>query len=226
MLSQVKTLIKKNLFRERYEQEREMAELELMMGFRGQYLSHRNFQFDLVKRLGLNSKSKVLEVGFGPLTLGLPLVDFLDVNCYHGVDVRPNVVDTAHKLVGKAQLGYKNPVLLHSESFGLEELHDEKFDFVFAFSVLYHLEDQLLDQLISPVARRLAKGGSLIANINVHHEPSRWLEFPFQQRPLAFYENKARNGGLKLQVLGDGTQLGMSETDAASKNYYLRLDPS
>jgi ubiquinone/menaquinone biosynthesis C-methylase UbiE len=190
---------------------REKHQLEDSMGFRGQWDSHRQFQIDLLKRLGLKPSHDFLELGCGPLTAGIPVIEYLDTNRYLGVDIRSSVLDMSWREIGKAKLSAKNPRLICSKSFGDETLSpNQKFDFVYSFSVLYHLSDEILDKYFATVSRRLSKGGKCIANIDVHSPSDRWLEFPFIRRSVETYSDIAANHGLSTENLGTIEELGFS----------------
>ena len=102
----------------------ETRTLEQHMGFHGQWEEHRRFQLDFAKRLGLVPNSRFIEIGCGPLTLGLPMMQYLDADRYTGIDVRPEVLNLSWQQVGKAGLSAKNPRLVISQSFGAQELPD------------------------------------------------------------------------------------------------------
>src|SRR5436309_3140714 len=143
--------------------ETEKRVLEDNMGFRGQWEEHRRFQFEFLKSRGLIQDSRLIEIGCGPLTLGIPVIRYLDSGRYTGVDVRPSVLNLAYRQIGKENLSAKNPRLLFSENFGRDELGDAEFDFAWSFSVLYHLSDELLGNCLAQVRRRLAKNGKYFA---------------------------------------------------------------
>ena len=204
-------------------EEKELRALSEHMGFRHQWDEHRRFQLQQIKAEGLLPGSRVLEIGCGPLTLGIPLIEFLNRGNYTGIDVRPTVLNIAHAQLSKANLADKNPQLLFSDSFGKQELDDESFDIVWSFSVLYHLTDELLDACFKQVARRMRKTGVYIANINVEMQSSTWLEFPFNQRDVSFYGQAAKRHGLKMTQLGKLKTLGFSLESDEKENHLLRF---
>lgn len=190
---------------------REKHQLEDSMGFRGQWENHRQFQIAILKRNGLTQSHHFLELGCGPLTAGIPIIDYLDADRYIGVDIRSSVLDMSWREIGKAKLSKKNPRLICSKCFGDELLSpDQKFDFVYSFSVLYHLSDEILDAYFSAVSRRLSKGGKCIANVNVHIPSDKWLEFPFIKRSVNNYRDIAANHDLSTEDLGTIESLGFS----------------
>lgn len=203
--------------------EERTRELEAHMGFRGQWDEHRRFQFEHVKAMGLKPAHRLLEIGCGPLTLGLPVINYLNPGCYTGVDVRPEVLDLALQEIGENGLSAKNPRLVLSTSFGANELGDERFDFAWSFSVLYHLSDDLLHGLMAQMALRLAPDGQYFANINIDMDEGRWLQFPFVRRPLAFYQAAAQQVGLVAEDMGSLQSLGFRLSAAEGANHLLRI---
>ena len=190
---------------------REKHELEDSMGFRGQWESHRQFQFDLLKKLGLNPSDNFLELGCGPLTAAIPVIGYLDVNRYIGVDIRDSVLNMSWREVGKAKLSAKNPRLICSSSFGDDALSkDQTFDFVYSFSVLYHLSDDILNSYFAAVSQRLSKSGKCIANVNDYIPTDKWLEFPFIKRTVDTYRDLAATHGLATKNLGKIENLGFT----------------
>ena len=182
--------------------ERELHTLEDHMGFRGQLTEHRRFQIDELKKLGLEPSNNVLEIGCGPLTAGIPVIQYLNADHYVGVDVRSNVLDVAWQQIGRHELSSKNPRLIRSDNFAIEELGDRRFEYIWAFSVLFHLSDDILNRLFSAVARTLTKRGMFVANVQTDLESSTWLQFPFLKRTIEEYRAVAAKHGLQSDDLG------------------------
>lgn len=200
--------------------EQEKNELEAHMGFKGQWEEHRRFQMAFLMSEGLKPHHRLIEVGCGPLTAALPLIDYMGKGNYTGVDVRSEVLDLAWQQVGKAKLSAKNPRLINSHAFGAETLAAEKFDFIWAFSVLYHLTDPMLGEWLDMVAQR---AGVAYANVNVDVESSTWLQFPFLKRSIADYERLAAERGLKAEQLGTLEELGFRLSALEAGNPILRF---
>jgi 2-polyprenyl-3-methyl-5-hydroxy-6-metoxy-1,4-benzoquinol methylase len=182
--------------------------LEDSMGFRGQWEEHRRFQLALLKDKGLAPSDHLLEIGCGPLTAGLPLIEYLAPDRYVGIDVRSSVLNLAWGEIGRACLSAKNPRLICSSSFGSEELGQQRFEYVLSFSVLYHLDDPLVQHFFFAMANRLTEGGMCLANINTDVDDSTWLEFPFLKRSADTYRAMAGAAGLQTESLGSIESLG------------------
>jgi cyclopropane fatty-acyl-phospholipid synthase-like methyltransferase len=182
--------------------EREIQTLEDHMGFHGQLPEHRRFQIEELKRLGLQPPDNVLEIGCGPLTAGIPVIQYLDADHYVGVDVRASVLDVAWQQIGRHELSAKNPRLIRSDDFGADELGDRRFDYVWSFSVLFHLSDDILNRLFAAVAKRLTNDGMFVANVQTDLESSTWLQFPFLKRTISDYRDAAAKHGFETDDLG------------------------
>jgi SAM-dependent methyltransferase len=182
--------------------------LEYSMGFGGQWDEHCRFQIGFLKNRGLLPTHKLLEIGCGPLTGGIPIIGYLDPGNYFGIDIRSSVLDLSWCEIGLAKLSAKNPRLICSASFGSEELGQEKFDFVFSFSVLFHLTDELLQSFLLQVSARLKPHGICLAQVNTHLEDSAWLQFPFIKRTVTDYLRAAQEAGLNAKPLGTIQSLG------------------
>jgi SAM-dependent methyltransferase len=206
----VKTVLYDSLNLQELSELREKNALEDNMGFRGQFEEHRRFQIEFLKKRGLLPIHSLLEIGCGPLTAGLPIIAYLDQGHYTGVDVRQSVLNLAWKEIGKAGLSAKNPRLVCSPTFASETLDDCKVDFIFSFSVLFHLDEKLLNEFFATVALRLRNNGQCFANVNVAAPSSTWLEFPFIKRTLADYQNVARLNSLQMVELGRLDNLGLN----------------
>jgi SAM-dependent methyltransferase len=201
---------------------REQHQLEDSMGFRGQWDDHRKFQIDNLKRLGLLPSHKFLELGCGPLTAGIPVIGYLDAGNYTGVDIRSSVLDMSWREVGKAKLSAKNPRLICSKSFADDVLpNDQTFDFVYSFSVLYHLSDEILERYFETLSRRIGPKGVCIANVNVHIPSDKWLEFPFIKRSVETYSDVATRNGLSMENLGTIEYLGFPGSGTEKLNPLL-----
>jgi hypothetical protein len=80
---------------------RERDERAIAMGFAGQWDKHQRFQMDFLRRSGMRGSHRFLEIGFGPLTLAIPLIRELGAGGYAGVDVREGVANLAYRLLAK-----------------------------------------------------------------------------------------------------------------------------
>ena len=136
---------------------------------------------------------------------------------------RNSVLDMSWKEVGKANLSSKNPRLICSSTFGSHELGDTRFNYIFSFSVLFHLSDDLLNSYFQMVAQRLKPSGVCLANVNTRTPTDRWLEFPFLRRSVENYANSAESHGLQTISLGTLQDNGFRTDEAEKLNPLLEF---
>jgi cyclopropane fatty-acyl-phospholipid synthase-like methyltransferase len=208
---------------EQVPEERHRIALVKAMGFEGQWNNHRAFQMEFLRHNGLTGQTRFMEIGSGPLTLAIPLMRELDPGNYTGVDVRESVTNLAYLEISRAGVAGRNPRLIVSDDFGTAALGTETFDMVWSFSVLYHLNDDLVETWFENVKQRLAPHGRYWANINDRGSESQWLEFPFVNRSEDFYAAIAHKNGLALQSLGTIESLGFKGQGPEKMNIMLEV---
>jgi SAM-dependent methyltransferase len=168
----------------------------------------REFQINFLKSVGLKPDNYLLDIGCGVLRGGIPIIQYLDAGHYYGIDVRPDAIMEAFRLLREAGLESKQPKLL-AISHLKEVSFDLSFDFIWAFSSLIHMSDEILDECLECVSRHLKPTGCLYANVHLGEDPdSKWLDFPLIFRPLDFYEEMAERRGLRIEYAGSLRTLG------------------
>lgn len=178
----------------------------------------REFQIDFLKGHGLRAHDYLFDMGCGTLRGGLPLIEYLDVGHYYGFDVRPAVLEEARKELASAELEDKRPVLLTAPAIG-EITVDRTFDVVWAFSVLIHLADDILDECIGFAGRHMDADSIFYGNVQIgERRDAVWQGFPAVWRPMAFYQEVAARHGLSIEDIGSlaevGHLSGVTEQDA------------
>lgn len=170
----------------------------------------RDFQGAFLRRMGLAPEQELLDLGCGTLRGGLPLIEFLAPGHYTGIDVRAEVLAEARAELAEAGLVHKQPTLVHAPDLGALEL-PRRFDVVWAFSVLIHMDDAVLEQALALVARQLAPAGTFFANVRTdgaRDGAERWQRFPVVTRSLEFYRTAGARHGLEPSDLGTLASLG------------------
>jgi SAM-dependent methyltransferase len=168
----------------------------------------REFQIAFLLDHGLRPGDRLADLGCGTLRGGIPIIDYLEPGNYHGFDVRAEVLREARRELEASGLAGKHPLLTQCDDLGSLELGVE-FDVIWAFSVLMHLRDELLDGAFGFARRHLAAGGVMYANVSPgEREDGQWQGFPVVHRPLEFYAAAARRNGLTMQQLGTLESLG------------------
>ena len=124
-------------------------------------------QLELLKLDGCKPTSYVLEHGCGCLHMGTPLMQYLGVAQYAGVDPNGWLRAKAMKNSTIAKLVHeKQPRFLSRADFDAHEL-GMKFDFIYSHSVLSHAAHWQLDQYIANSAAVLNPGGHIVSSIRL-----------------------------------------------------------
>ncbi len=124
-------------------------------------------QLELLKMDGCVPSSKVVDIGCGCLHLGVPLMKYLDVGHFAGVDPNAWLREKAMKDPQVRQLvDEKQPKFLSGDDFDASPLNME-FDFVFAHSVLSHAAHWQLGQFLENAAKVLTPTGRVLASIRL-----------------------------------------------------------
>lgn len=168
----------------------------------------RDFQIRFLKSRDLRPEHYLLDIGCGSLRGGIPLIEYLGKGHYVGVERQKDVLDEGRRELRKAELTWKEPLLLTSAEFSAERLA-VRFDFVWAFSVLIHLTDALLNETLDIVSNSLTEHGVFYANVNVGDRPEgNWRGFPVVWRSMDFYRETCFRHGLLAADLGALSDLG------------------
>jgi cyclopropane fatty-acyl-phospholipid synthase-like methyltransferase len=184
----------------------------------------RRFQFQFLTSHGLQAGSRLLDIGCGTLRGGIPLIDYLQAGHYAGVEARAEVLDEARKELAEAGLEHKRPLLIHAERPSQVRLEDP-VDVAWAFSVLFHMHDDIVEECLALVARALTPGGLFYANVSLsdaREQQGQWQGFPVISRPREFYAEAGARVGLDVQDVGRLDTLG-HDASLGSKSMMLRF---
>jgi SAM-dependent methyltransferase len=171
----------------------------------------RQFQIEFLKSVGLKPQHYLLDIGCGTLRGGIPLIEYLEEKHYFGIEVRGTVLEEGKKELEQYKLGYKEPMLILSKKLSSAVLrpYSIRFDYVWAFSVLIHMNDTILNKCLKMVSEIMDDSGCFYANVNVGKKPDQaWQGFPVVWRSLDFYEQKAAKNCLKPVDIGNLQALG------------------
>ncbi len=182
-----------------------------LVGPAGAWEQKRQYQVAFLRRMGLRPCQTLLDLGCGTLRGGIPLIDHLDPGHYVGVEVRPEVLAEGRLELAESGLEVKQPLLVDCADLSTLSL-GRTFDVVWAFSVLIHMEDEILHGALAAVRRHLADDGVFYANVNVGARPDgNWQGFPVVTRDWPFYEQAFRSQGLAVTDIGAVVDFGEAD---------------
>lgn len=168
----------------------------------------RDFQIRFLQAVGLKPENKLLDFGCGTLRGGIPLIQYLNKGNYTGLDVRRDVIEEGTIELSKYQIGDKEPrieLLDHLPEFHLPY----QFNVIWAFSVLIHLHDRVLNEVLEFVSKHILDDGVFLANVNVSDcSEGSWQGFPVVHRTLDFYKSIFEKHQLIATDLGSLKEFG------------------
>jgi SAM-dependent methyltransferase len=124
-------------------------------------------QMELLQLEGCVPTSRVLEPGCGCLSAGLRLIEWLDADCYVGIDPNEKLREAALRdPEAKRLVQEKRPQFLSVGDFDASSL-GRKFDFALSHSILSHAAHWQLPLYLKNVSKVLAPGGKIVASIRL-----------------------------------------------------------
>jgi len=169
----------------------------------------RSFQIRFLKEMKLKPEHYLLDIGCGTLRGGIPLIDWLQDGHYFGIETRAKALDEGRRELKEAGLEGKNSTLLLTSD--ISQLNIElTFDYVWAFSVLIHMTDEILNHTLAFVTKHLSEKGVFYANVNIGdtREEGDWCGFPVVSRTFEFYSHMCAMNGVIVSDLGPLKSLG------------------
>lgn len=100
-------------------------------------------QLQLLKDEGLKPEHHLLEVGCGSLNAGIPLIEYLDVNRYAGIEPKWELIEATKHLVNEN----KNPIFVSNQHFDVSKI-DRCYDYIIGHSVFSHAPEWQLIQCL------------------------------------------------------------------------------
>lgn len=130
-------------------------------------------QLEILKSQGMVSNSYLLEVGCGPLMMGIPAMTYLDNGHYVGIEPNGWIIEQTLSVPENNKIfTNRNPTILSTTDFDARSL-DIEFDYVFAHSIMSHASANQLPMFLERCSDVLKPGGILIFSIRLT-TPNQW----------------------------------------------------
>jgi cyclopropane fatty-acyl-phospholipid synthase-like methyltransferase len=183
-------------------------------------LRKRNIQIQFLQEKGLTASDYLLDFGCGVLRGGIPLIDFLENSHYVGVDISEERLKEGEAELRAQGLEHKSPILLVDTPPYVKIVDLEmKFDFIWSYQTLIHMNDEILDSLFKIIPQLLKPSGEFYATASIGSKQrdgtwvasrsrsgrkwGHWQEFPMCHRTLPCYEQLAEKYKMKTVHLED-----------------------
>ena len=202
--------------------------LDRLVGPVGFWNRLRSYQLNALVSAGLAPHHSLLDIGCGPLQGGIAFIDYLDKDRYVGVDVAEEPLTWAYRLISEHKLARKNPRIIASDTFGLDEMDGRKFDFIWLSQVMYHLDSETIDRLMRAIVRfahsdTVAYGDILCAERPGLKPDSLWRNFQYFSHSVDEISLLAANYGLHVEPLGRLDKFGYPAELTRATNQFLKI---
>ncbi len=179
---------------------------------------------------GLKKNHTLLDIGCGPLQGGTAYIDYLNPGCYVGIDLRHEPLAAAYAQIAEKGLVHKNPMLIHSSTFGREELDGQKFDYLWASQILYHLPEDKMHELFEQLNVRMTADSIFFGDIIGDHPEKEtieskgfWREFSFHLHCPGALQKIADRHGLFVEPLDTIGNFGYPKEIKLHTNLMLKI---
>ena len=219
------SFLRYSLLRRIHPRYREQYRLEILVGPQGCWEQLKQYQFNILTGLGLKPEHALLDIGCGPLTVGIKLIPHLNSGNYVGVDLRPQPLVEGYRLIAKHALVQKNPTLIYSATFGKDELVGRSFDYIWLSQLSYHFDNKMMEDLFALARSRMKPDSVFLFDVL---DPARtmaadahWSGFSFHVRPFEYYAELANSFGFSVQSRGQIGDFGYPEHSSNLKTNLL-----
>ena len=171
--------------------------------FHYKWHEYSRWQLDMLVKVGLKKDHKLLDIGCGPLRFGMEAINYLNDDCYYGMDPYKPYISLGAKMYEYSGLTKKYTVI-EDEEFGFQRFN-AKFDFANSQSVFTHLSRAQVKLAMTNLKEVMNEGGTLLfTNIEAGYPRgflygSRHPMFTGIGMTREFYEEICSELGLKLE---------------------------
>jgi SAM-dependent methyltransferase len=135
-------------------------------------------QFNYVRTRGLVTDMQFLDIGCGCLRGGLHFINYLDVNCYYGIDLSQELLDVGYD-TELSQAGLKHKIArenLHCTDAFDATCFGVNFDMALALSVFTHLTLNHIRLCLDRLVDVTQPGGQFFATVFHCPDDADWTE--------------------------------------------------
>ena len=124
-------------------------------------------QLELLRVLGLKSRSSLLELGLGYGRSAIPIIKFLHASRYHGTEISSRRMAMCRDWIKIEKLDKKRPNLVLVNDNSLSEFKGKFFDFIWAQGVITHMPDHEFVRLLKSLKGIMNSKSRFVFNFGV-----------------------------------------------------------
>tara|TARA_B100001123_G_scaffold446040_1_gene599234 strand:+ start:8177 stop:8944 length:768 start_codon:yes stop_codon:yes gene_type:complete len=157
---------------------------------------------------GLKPEHRLLDYGCGVLRAGRYLIPYLNRGHYVGIDISKNRIRKGHLVLSSAGISRDDYEVHLTKDCLLKELKNQRFDVVWANSVLTHMPEQDIRLFLRALKSHFKQGGTFFFTFSPSERLS--LTIPKQEKIKNFYyptnylKNLFKECGYNFELLHDG----------------------
>ncbi len=156
-------------------------------------------QLDFLTERGLQPGHRLLDLGCGCLRGGLKFIEYLEAGRYVGIDISPDILAAGEEFLAREGLDGKGAKLILGSALRFDWFDGERFDFIFAQSVLTHMPIRDVERCFSQISRVLKEDGVFYATFFESESPCKDKEDTTFYFPFSMVEEAGERQGLLVE---------------------------
>ena len=188
------------------------------------YLQEGKEFLDWLIQHGLKPEHRLLDYGCGVLRAGRYLIPYLNKGNYVGIDISWARIQKGHLVLREAGISRDDYEAHLAKDCLLKELKDQKFDMIWANSVLTHMPERDIREFLCALRPHFNKSGAFFFTFSPSERLG--LTVPKQEKlknfyyPTSYLKQMFNDCGYSFEVMEDGhAQILQSPTVRASLGY-------
>lgn len=133
---------------------------------RQEYVVQGEEHFAIIKANGLKPNDRFLDYGCGILRVGIHVIRYLEPKHYTGVEISKDRLARGREMAAQHGVADDQYQTLIVHDCHLKELGDQQFDFIWAWSVVNHMPNRDVQDMLAAMRKHLAPGGQFIFMFN------------------------------------------------------------
>jgi cyclopropane fatty-acyl-phospholipid synthase-like methyltransferase len=162
-------------------------------------------QFDYLVGQGLQPGDRMLEIGCGSLSAGHLFIDYLSAGNYYGIDISPDKLIAAQRIITEFGLQAKMPHLTLVAPFDLKFLPAARFTVIHAHNVFAHAAVEMIGAYLAQVRRVMTTDAIFDFTFDrAEHQPQRADSYHRADTLISL----AGSRGMDAELMTDWEELG------------------
>jgi cyclopropane fatty-acyl-phospholipid synthase-like methyltransferase len=160
------------------------------------------FQYEFLLRHGLSPHHRFLDYGCGRMRMGVHVAPYLQSGCYVGADISREAVAQGLALLQRRGIAAERVASVVLSDCKLRELAGRQFDVVWANSVVTHMPEEQVAEMLAAMRPLIAQGGRYFFSYSIADKSTRH-NFQDYYYTTATIERLVTAAGYSFEVAAD-----------------------